>query len=323
MTQGYDIGILMPVITDMERFSTRYQGLSEQLDELNVSHFFANGHRAYQDGTFNDVFDVSGQEVAEQGVTPVVRDLTMPSEDQPLYGDSLIRVVHDPETNAWIADKSNIYKALPDLHPRTVVVTPDTLVNGLDIVPGDEVVVKPVTGMQSEGVHILPKSRAARLSLEPGRYLLQEALDTSIGIPSLGIEGVHNARLISIHGVVVGGIARVRRPGSDERLLRNDIYGSYIASDDLPTSMSKIADRIHGEPATLPGQGRNVVAIDIMRGVDADGNEVVKLCELNRRPMRVSRYNLRQKDNLDEAAIIRLASEWDQAEAVMLKGMVA
>jgi glutathione synthase/RimK-type ligase-like ATP-grasp enzyme len=316
-----DVAILMPKISDTERFSIRYAGLSAELGMLGISHFFADGHVSYdvELNEFGQVFDVTRQRFDESGAAPVVRDLTMPKRDMPLY-HSGARLVHDPRTNSFLADKSNLYLAAPGIHPTTALVTHNTVSDGLDVVPGERVLVKPVSGMLSQGVQVLPKLEAAKLELPDGRYMLQEFIDTSGGVPQLGIEGVHNVRGITIGGLIIGGIARVQTDGGN--ILRDDIYGRYVGPDELPESMQAIASTVHGVMAELPGNNKNVLAIDFMRGVNAAGELVDVLCETNRRPMRISAYNL-NKGNLDDDGIRILASQWDKAEAEMLAEMVA
>lgn len=317
-----DVAILMPKISDMNRFSTRYAGLSAALGTLGVSHFYANGHVTYNEelDAFGQVFDVARQQFDEYGAAPVVRDLTMPKDDMPLY-HSDARLVHDPVTNSFLADKSNLYLAAPDIHPVTALVTNKTYADGLKAVPGEQVVIKPVRGMLSKDVQVLPRLEATQLRLPKGDYMVQEFIDTSGGIPSLGIEGVHNVRGISIGGLIIGGIARLQTAGGN--ILRDDIYGRYIGPDELPESMRAIAGTVHEVLAGQPGDNKNVIAIDFMRGVNAAGEVVDVLCETNRRPQRISAYDLVTGGNLDDAGIATLAGQWDKAEAEMLAGMVA
>lgn len=316
-----DVAILMPKISDFERFSIRYAGLSEELGALSVAHFFANSHNSFDPRAvaFANVIDVHNHIVAGQGRAPVIRDLTMPSEDKPLYGSGL-HLVHHPDTNAFLADKSNLVKQAPEIHPATALATARNVHEALDIVPGERVIIKPVRGMVSKGVQIVSKHEAANLHLADGKYLVQEFIDTSRGIPSMGIEGVHNLRTISIGGVAVGSIARVGGKGGE--ILSGDIYGAYVSNDQLSDRMHDIIDTVHDVLATQPGDNRNVIAIDLMRGLDSSGEMVDVACEVNRRPMRISAYDM-DKDNLDEDAIRTLAEQWDRAEAAMLAGMVA
>jgi hypothetical protein len=59
-----------------------------------------------------------------------------------------------------------------------------------------------------------------------------------------------------------------------------------------------------------------------MRGIDASGERRDVLCEVNRRPLRISPWDLRDENNLEPAAITEMARRWDKAEAAMLADLV-
>jgi hypothetical protein len=75
---------------------------------------------------------------------------------------------------------------------------------------------------------------------------------------------------------------------------------------------------VHEVLVSKPEEGHAVIAIDTMRGLNAEGELVDVLCEVNRRPQRISRYDLRSTKNTDPQGIAWLASEWDKHEAEML-----
>jgi glutathione synthase/RimK-type ligase-like ATP-grasp enzyme len=322
-TTEYDVAILMPKITDMERFTVRYTGLSQALSALSMDSFFAESHVSYDDQLhgFHSTFDVNYGNLATSATATVVRDLTMALDAKPLYEDEQApKIVHHPDTNRFIANKVNLATEAPQIHPHTIVVSADTVSEAVDGIPGDKVLLKPTTGMVSKGIYVLSKQEAATAKYGPGQYLLQEFIDTSGGIPSLGIEGMHNLRVISVGSVAVGAIARVG--SKDKDILKDDVYGSFTDVDNLPEAMHTIVDTVHEVLHRQPGSGENIIAIDIMRGRNGSGELVDVLCEVNRRPMRVSRYSLRDNGNLDNGAILRLAKLWDRAEAELLARQV-
>lgn len=315
-----DVAILMPALSGgYEKFGVRYAGLAGELALHDVDTVFVESHTSYDPDTlsFANPFTVTHEILADAAKAPVVRDLTMPPGDRPLYDPANgIRLVHHPDTNNFLASKASVFKALPDAHPKTALVTAATIGNYLSEIPGERVVVKPVRGMASQGVEIVTKQEAERLKLADGDFILQEFIDTSGGIPSLGVEGVHNIRVLSIANLAIGSIARVGGDGKD--MLRHDVWGAFIGNDDLPESMHGIVNQVHEVMATLPGDGQNVIAVDLMRGINAAGEQVDLLGEVNRRPMRVSQWDIVQGTFKDERAVRELASLWDKSEAAML-----
>jgi glutathione synthase/RimK-type ligase-like ATP-grasp enzyme len=248
----------------------------------------------------------------------IVRDLTMSLDDKPLYADKCIKTVHDPATNRFIADKSNMFKALPQLHPSTLLIKETDVEMALDLIPGRKIVLKPVTGMQSDGVQVV--SKLSDIQLKPGSYLAQEYIDTRGGMPEFGIQGMHNLRVISVGAKAVGAVARLG--GSEGDILKDDYYGDFVDPDDLTSEQQHIVHNVHSVLSSKPGRGNNVIAIDIMRGIDASGERRDVLCEVNRRPLRISPWDLRDENNLEPAAITEMTRRWDKAEAAMLADLV-
>lgn len=316
-----DLGILMPIVTDHERSSVRYAGLSAELTKLSVDHYFADGHVSFDPVTrsFANVHDVQNGITAAHATSPLVRDLTMVLDSKPLYGTGL-RIVHNPEFNRAMANKARMYEELKDVHPATLIVNHNDVADAIAAMPGRFAIIKPIVGQRSEGVRVID-TKTPQLQLPDGMYLVQDFIDTSGGIPTLGVEGTHNVRVISIDGLAVAGIARVNQH-SGHQILKDDIYGRAFSADELPKSMHSIISAVHNMTSTLPGKNKNVIAIDMMRGVNSEGEMVDVLCEVNRRPMRISRYDTRNTKNLDHDGLLQVGAAWDKAEAVMLAGMV-
>ena len=314
------VTVLMPKMDDAERFRIRYRNLEAQLGQLGVRPTFAESHTSYDpvshnfDGHFSSdrqiIDDVSPENIA------VVRDLTIPKNfAKPLYEDEESpQIVNDPALNIFLRNKANLFNRLPELHPDTVVVPQESVISAVSAICSETVVVKPVEGMLSRGVYIGPKEDVPS-SMAKGDYLVQEYINTSGGIPELAIKGIHNVRLLSVNSQILGAVGRIK--GSEALLLRDDIYGRVYLPEELPESMLAIADIVHRELTELPGKGKNVIAIDLMRGINSSGNEVDVICEVNHRPLRISEYDLLESQE-DPKGIKWLAAQWDKYEAEML-----
>jgi hypothetical protein len=318
------IAILMPQISDWERFSIRYAGLEKQLGQLGTDAVFAESHASYslEQHDFKTVF-TANRVVRPTGdkQTTLVRDLTMPKDNQhPIYEDDQAPIlVHHPDFNDYLKNISNLAQDLPDIHPKTIVTDSTQIVEAAAALPGQKVVVKPVTGQESKNVFVGDKTALPEL-FEGGHYLVQEFINTRAGIEELAINGVHNLRLLSIGSEVVGAISRLN-PDTNLDLLRDDAYGHVYAPDILPGSILAIAELVHDRLRQLPGEGQNIVAIDVMRGIDGDGEVVDKVCGVNQRPKRIGRYDVVSKAMRDPKGILWLGEEWDKREAALLAGI--
>lgn len=328
-----DVTLLMPKISDIARTEVRYYGLIQELNQRGMSVVMAESHNSFKadEGIFDTSFEprlnneTQRVEFVLQGTSKpsLVRDLTMPKEDQPIYQSSAVTIVHHPEFNAFVRDKSNVAELFSDIQPHTIKAsTKAELQDALHAIPGKRAVIKPVVGMGSQNVVVGDKKDLcdsyedeARFAAEP--VLIQEFIETKCGIAELGFEGRHNYRLIMIGGVAVFGFARMAREGS--LLVEDDSFSNVIFQDPdvFPDDVLDIVKRIRTGICTLPDGINTVVAGDIMRGTDASGQERMFLCELNRRPLRNSPYHGK------DAGTLWASREWDIHEANLLAKKVA
>ncbi|MDB5168906.1 MAG: ATP-grasp domain protein [Candidatus Saccharibacteria bacterium] len=312
-----DVAILMPALTDLERHTERYGGLVNELAALSIKSFFAPQHVSFDSDaeTFTSPYDINHKVLGETAFAPVVRDLTMPKERKPLYESGLM-LVHHPALNDFLAHKTNMTLAAPEIQPATAIADASEVAGVLDTLPGNKLIVKPIRGMRSQGIAVGDKATLSKAAFEPGQYLVQEFIDTIGGIPEFGVQGIHNIRAISIGNKLIGAISRIG--GTSNDLLLNDAYGVFIPPEDLPEGMQRISDTVHTVLAAQPGNGENIIAIDMMRGIGADGEQVDVLCEVNRRPQRISRYDTHDARNLNNDALLTIGGLWDSAEAALL-----
>src|SRR5206468_3512300 len=87
------------------------------------------------------------------------------------------------------------------------------------------------------------------------------------------------------------GVGRNAVPGLDH-ISPDDTYSKFHDGDNLPDSIQGLLEEVHEAMSRLPDGKNTVVAIDVMRGKGADGETRDYLCEINRRPLRISRYHL-------------------------------
>ena len=319
---GVTIGVLMPKIANYERFSIRYAGLEEQLKDLGAVALFAFSHNSYDSHThtLSNLLSTKLSLITKMARPKIVRDLTMPKEDnKPIYMDPLApRIVHDPATNAFLRDKRNLVNLLPELHPQTFVSHKNEVREAAAAICGELVVVKPVIGQRSQGIFIGRKKDIPN-NLTGEEYLIQEFIDTANGIEELGIKSVHNVRVLSVDSEVIGAVGRINDAGGNYlHGDQNDAYGTVYLPEDLPSSMLQIVELVQQKLKNFPGDGHNVIAIDLMRGFNSQKEEVDVLCDVNRRPLRISRDDL-LKPQRDPQGLEWLATQWDSTEAQLLK----
>ncbi len=105
-------------------------------------------------------------------------------------------------------------------------------------------VLKPAKGMQGEGIVIDTPERLLEIPLDPAtEYVLQEFVDTSMGIPGI-TEGHHDLRIVIVHGNIV--LAHVRNP-KEGSLLANVARGGSIrevSPHDIPLSIRQATEKI-------------------------------------------------------------------------------
>lgn len=318
------VAILMPEIKDWERFSIRYQGLAQSLGLLGLTAAFARSHDSYKPDkhTFDKFFSTNREDIL--GVNPedirVIRDLTMAIDEKPLYADSVrSRLVHEPEFNRFLSRKDLVYEVLPEIHPLTFIAEPAEIEEAAAAIPGYRVILKPAKGSGGKGVRLVRKKDIGTVEVDDVQ-LVQEFIDTSAGDPNLDIEGTHNLRLVSVDSEVIGAVARVG--GKRKSILLADGHGQVFEPEDVPDDVQAMASTIHGKFSTMPGEGKNVIAIDVMYGKSKTREPEYVVCEINRRPVRISPWDLRRSDTQDPKGMLWLAREWDTYEADMLAALV-
>lgn len=333
-----DITLLMPGSAaepeNWERTILRYSGLIEALQAEGCEPAMVFGQAQFSDrGVFLEgimprswATDGIMEEVDRIYEIPptVVRDLTLPpDDDRRLYKEPDITLVHSPEFNAFLRDKSKVAKLLPDIQPASIAVSGlAEAKEAIHAMPGEKVVFKPVTGSQSKGIHIGEKAEVAETLSAQGtdydakpRYpaIVQEFIETEEGMPELNIKGRHNFRVLMIGGTAIFGFGRLAE--EDDLLILDDSFEGldFHAPEKFPVDLDESIEAVKGGLAELPDGLNTIVAADFMRGyVSTPEDSRVYLCELNRRPLRNSRY-----DDV-RPGTLWAANQWDTHEAALL-----
>lgn len=156
------------------------------------------------------------------------------------------KYIHEVCTDKWLT-----YTLFPELSPLTFRISDEKeLHTQLLNIPSDLVICKPIDGGEGKGVKVLSQTQVLS---EKFRYpfLMQEFLDTSIGIPGI-IPGMHDLRIAILNGEIVYSFVRTPPEG---KMIANVAQGGelhFIAPDRLPDSALKIVTQIDSLMSTCP-----------------------------------------------------------------------
>jgi glutathione synthase/RimK-type ligase-like ATP-grasp enzyme len=157
-----------------------------------------------------------------------------------------LRVVNTGEFKELTCDKWAAYLKLRDYMPKTFWVGElNHASNLISRITTDNVVLKPYDGLRGKGIYIGSKEHLKDFKPEKSgrKYILQEFVDTSGGIPGL-TPGKHDLRIVVVNGEVVWCHVRVPAEG---KLLANAAQGGSLTEVDykkVPESVKKIVKEV-------------------------------------------------------------------------------
>ena len=179
-------------------------------------------------------------------------------------------VVNRLEMERLCKDKLESFSKFPDMVAETMVASSETVENVLET---GKAVIKPRYDFGGNGVRIIDSAT----EFEEGESLLvQRFVDSSFGIPQLGVKGVHDLRVVVVAGEPV--CAYVRTP--DSGLISNVSMGGSMENvelDDVPEPAMNIVDEVDSRLETFE---ERVYSVDMV--FDESGKPWV--LELNSKP---------------------------------------
>lgn len=168
-------------------------------------------------------------------------------------------------------DKIQAYKRFPELHPETREATRENVEGMLE--KYNKVVLKPVAAHAGEGVEIIQDISEFN---EAEGMIVQQFIDSSTGIGKLGIDGVHDLRVVVVDGKPV--LSYVRQPESG--FVSNVAQGGsmeFIELAEVPLDAMKIVDKV---VEVFDQQGSFVCGVDMI----FDEDQKPWILELNSKP---------------------------------------
>lgn len=186
------------------------------------------------------VFDISNKNVVMDLVYDRAGGITFPPQNDKM----LVVNRRDFKILAW--DKWKTYQEIEEFMPKTIWVGElKNIDNVIDGVSTENIVVKPYNSLKGNDVFIGKKHDLKNFQPEKeGRkYILQEFVDTSKGIPGL-TSGMHDLRVVVVNNEVVWSHIRVPAKGT---FLANAAQGGNLTEIDYektPQTVKKIVSNI-------------------------------------------------------------------------------
>lgn len=215
-----------------------------------------------------------------------------------------LKVVNTREFKELTCNKWEACRALSDYMPKTFWV--GDLKNAASLVnrvKTTNIVLKPFDGLRGKGIFIGTKEKLKDFNPKNKitKYILQEFVDTSKGIPNL-TPGRHDLRIVVINGEVVWCHVRVPAEGS---LLANAAQGGNLTEVDyskVPESVKKIVEEISGR--FYKDYDNPVFSIDF--GINEKGTP--KIFEINDQ-IGFPQWGMKNRDNFLKALVINFKSK--------------
>ncbi len=226
-----------------------------------------NGVWAYVEGKFKQVF--------ERERIDIVYDRTGGVNFPPNEPD--LNVFNNREFKILCWDKWMAYQEIGEYMPKTYLVGDKKGLNKvLPKIETDWIVLKPFNGLKGVGIFIGPKEESLGFEFigKNPRYIAQEFLDTSHGIPNI-TKGLHDLRVAVVNGKVVWCHVRVPVEGTFKSNAAQGGNLTEINYEEVPESVKKIV----GEVTPKFSEKYNNPSYSLDFGIGTDG--VPKIFEIN------------------------------------------
>jgi hypothetical protein len=157
-----------------------------------------------------------------------------------------VAVVNSPAFVELTNCKARVYEQFGHLQPFTELCHDRAQLElALRMTSSNLAVVKVPTGEGGEGVGIgSPEAILAKVLGWPYPLLVQEFMDTSIGVPELGVEGYHDLRVKIIDGRVVGGTIRQPKPGEYRANFKIGGKSTQLSRHDIPPAALELTKEV-------------------------------------------------------------------------------
>jgi len=265
---------------DKEQYFEIYKEIISSIESRNIRVFIVRGKSYKGNGRFaKGWYFVNG--ILRPSSGKVRADLIFNRDDKntiPRIDDC--RVINHPDFDELCVDKLKTFFSFPDISPKTAAVhsfgSYRACIRGWGIRDDALVVLKKNFGTEGRGIFILPAREVMKSLYDDwSDILLQEFLDSSVGIPGI-VRGLHDLRVTVINGMPINSFLRVPKQGSYLANVAQGGTGRSIPLARIPKAAIQLVTRINKEVEKyFPA----IYAIDFVRTTSG-----YKLIELNSRP---------------------------------------
>ena len=217
-----------------------YFDLLLALRRRGVQAYFATGNDTYAGaGLFKQAFTASEKmAVADLRPTTNVRaDLVF---EKGGFRGRDVMVVNPEYVHKIASSKTETYKMFPGYQPKSVIAESfEAAKRAFEEIPGTLIVVKEPDSNGGRAVQIGEKIKL--IDELPTQYplIIQEFIDTSIGVPGL-VEGIHDVRVKIGGGKIFGGMVRQPAPGEYRANLAQGGSARHLLPDELPAEVIRL-----------------------------------------------------------------------------------
>ncbi|GAC1370162.1 MAG: hypothetical protein NVSMB39_2770 [Candidatus Saccharimonadales bacterium] len=218
-----------------------YFDLLLALKSRGVQAYFATGLNTYLgEGRFSEAFTADAKVSVEEltRVPQVKADLVFEkggftADDVPVLNPPLVRQI--------TASKAETYKNFSKYQPKSFICADRAAVEwAFADTPGELIVVKEPESNGGRAVLIGPKAQILQQAPQTYPLIVQEFMDTSVGVPGF-VEGIHDVRVKIGGGRVFGGMIRKPAPGEYKANLAQGGTAVHLKPMDLPPEALELA----------------------------------------------------------------------------------
>ena len=274
-----------------EPYAKAYQYLTQKIEELNAELFFVRGMDSYQGaGRFSHSWKFVDGKLVETGAltADVLYDKSNGGTHFPR--ETGLKIVNPAAINEVCENKQKTYELFPEMSPQTFFLSNVEELLQLKTIFRGKFVLKPHNGDEGNGVLITDDWDQVLSREWDFPLLLQEFLDSSVGIPGV-VDSTHDLRLVYIEDELVDAFVRTPAEG---KLVCNYSQGGAIQVLELskvPQSALEFGEVVHSKLRHLAA--KSVVSIDMCH--TATGWKLIELNDKSGLPTEEDRYHFIDK----------------------------
>lgn len=251
-----------------------YQDLLLALKSCGVNAYFATAKAYRGKGLFSVAYTTDHKTTLDQyqAVPNVIADLVY---DKGGFAATDVKRMNPAYVHGITSNKAETYKHFSHYQPLSIhCSTQAQFIEAIHAVPGQLAVVKELTGNGGHGIRIAPKEEILAYPASTYPVLVQEFIDTSVGIDHF-VDGLHDLRIKIGGGKVWGGTLRQPAQGEFRANVAQGGTERHLFPDEIPADAVAIAMEIDAFFADYP----RYYAVDLAH--TANG---WRLIELNSKP---------------------------------------